>query len=280
MGKLKTFSQFLESTSKEIVITFGQFQPPTVAHGKLLDKVFREANNSPYRIYQSQKQNPQTDPLNHTEKVKLMRLIFPRHARNIIEDSSVDSILDAAIKVYKDGFSRLIFVTGSDKVLQVSKLLQKNNGVNFDFPDGIEVVSNGEADPDSNSIEALKMIQDGNFQGFIKAIPPGHEDAVVTFNLFRKRMGLKEITNFREHVQLAPVSNIREKFVRGETLLIGDSAKVISTGETVKIIERGPNFIVTESTNKTTKKRWLKDVEPLNECQEHNQWLKELEKLS
>ena len=57
------------STEGSIAITFGRFNPPTVGHEKLLDRVSREAQGGDYRIYVSQSEDPQKNPLSPQEKV-------------------------------------------------------------------------------------------------------------------------------------------------------------------------------------------------------------------
>ena len=274
MGNVKTFRQFLEAVTKEIVVTFGRFNPPTVGHEKLLDAVASEASgNTNYQIYASQTSDPKKNPLQYEEKIKIMRQMFPRHARNIIQDESIKTVLDIAAKAYKDGFTRFVLVVGGDRVAEFSKLLNKYNGVKqstaekyYEFPE-LEVVSAGQRDPDSDDavegMSASKMRQaavDEDLQSFSKGIPATYKDKLGLFNLVRSRMGLEEVKKFREHVQLSPLSQIRESFVRGEVFKVGDSVR-IKGGEIVQIIKRGPNFLVTEDN----RKHWLKDVEPIME---------------
>jgi hypothetical protein len=275
MGNIKTFSQFVEAATKEITVTFGRFNPPTVGHGKLLDKT-ASVGRTGYRIYASHSVDAQKNPLQYEEKVKLLRKMFPQHARSIILDKKVNTILDIASKAYADGFTRLNVVVGSDRVDEFERLLNKYDGVKmangyYSFPDGIVIVSAGERDPDAEGVEGMsasKMREaaaKGNFKEFSKGLPHGFGDATEVFNLLRKRMGLKETVDFRTHIQLPQVSETREKFVKGEALLIGERVMVSATGEAVRVIERGPNFVVTESADKLTKKRWLKDVMTLKE---------------
>jgi nicotinic acid mononucleotide adenylyltransferase len=54
MGAMKSFKQYNEAKEKEVVFTFGRFNPPTIGHGKLIDKVASLASGNDYRIYASQ----------------------------------------------------------------------------------------------------------------------------------------------------------------------------------------------------------------------------------
>ena len=278
MGQIKTFKQFVEATVKEITVTFGRFQPPTIGHSKLINAVASEAAGGTYKIYASQSTDSDKNPLHYSEKVKLMRQMFPKHARNIVEDTSIKTIFDVAVKAYKDGFTRFVLVVGQDRVSEFSKLLQKYEGQKlrndgyYDFPAGIEVVSAGDRDPDSDDevegMSASKMrqaVRDNDLRSFSKGLPHGFEDAIGIFNLLRKRMGLKESTTFREDIKLSPLSSIREAYVKGEVFNVGDSVR-LKGGDVVRIVKRGPNFLVTEDN----KKRWITDVEPITEGWAHD----------
>lgn len=270
MSHLKSFRQFLEATVKEITVTFGRFNPPTIGHEKLLNAVASRATDA-YKIYVSQSTDENKNPLHYSEKIKLMRSLFPKHARNIIEDESIKTIFDVAVKAYKDGFARFVLIVGEDRVDDFSNLLKKyqgqkqKNGSFYDFPSGIDVVSAGDRDPDSDFVEGMsasKMRQaarDGDLVSFSKGLPKGYNDSIFAFNLVRKRMGLKETVNFREHVQLTPLSSIREAYVRGEIFNVGDPVR-LKGGEVLQIMERGPNFLVTNDS----KKHWLQDIEAIN----------------
>jgi len=276
MGNIKSFRQFLEATVKEITVAFGRFNPPTTGHEKLLNAVASEAAGGTYRIYASQSTDEKKNPLHYSEKIKLMRTMFPKHARNIIEDKSIKSIMDIAAQAYQDGFTRFVLVVGEDRVLGFSELLQKydgqkqKNGSYYDFPGGIEVVSAGHRDPDADDVEGMsaskmrQAVQTGDLKAFATGLPQGFEDTIDLFNLLRRRMGLKEVTNFREHVQLNSLSPIREAYVRGEVFNIGDSIR-LKGGQILQIIKRGPNFLVTEDN----KKHWLSDVEAIHEGWAH-----------
>ena len=52
--KLLSFTdKFYEAKTKTITFTFGRFQPPTIGHEKLFDKVKKVAGRNPFRIYSS-----------------------------------------------------------------------------------------------------------------------------------------------------------------------------------------------------------------------------------
>ena len=68
--------------------------PPTIGHEKLLDAIAKAAGSNPYKIYLSQSQDEDKNPLGYKEKVKIARKMFPRHARNILVDKGAKNLLD------------------------------------------------------------------------------------------------------------------------------------------------------------------------------------------
>ena len=242
-----------------MVFTFGRFNPPTIGHGKLLAKVASLATGNDYRIYASQSNDAKKNPLQYKEKIKVMRKMFPKHGRNIIEDKNAKTALHIASILHDQGFTKITMVVGSDRIKEFEKLLKQYNGSKgrhgfYDFKDGIEIASAGERDPDAEGVSGMsasKMRQaaiDGDFKLFSKGLPKAYGEDMTLFNLIRKRMGLKEMTNFRKHIQLPELSETREKYIAGEIFNVGDKAYVGELQVTIR--ERKSNFIIDEEGDK------------------------------
>ena len=263
---IKGFKQYTEQAVKPVVFTFGRFNPPTTGHLKLLDKVAAVAKGNDYRIYASQSTDKKKNPLQYKEKVQFMRKMFPKHGRNIVINTKVKTALDIASELYDEGYNKLIMVVGGDRVASFQKLLDQYNDVKsrhgyYNFIEGIQVVSAGERDPDAEGVtgmSASKMraaAMAGDFKSFQLGLPKGYSDGVTLFNTLRKRMGLREISDFREHVQLDKISDLREAYARGEVFNEGDIV-FGKLNEEIRIKERKPNFIVDSKGNK----HWITDL--------------------
>ncbi len=251
---VKGFKEFNEEKTREVTFTFGRFNPPTVGHGKLLAKVASIATGNDYKIYASKSNDAKKNPLQYSEKIKVMRKMFPKHGRNIVDDKSI-SVLHAAASLYSQGYTKAKFVVGSDRVKEMSSLLNKYNGVKaahglYDFDGGIEVVSAGDRDPDAEGVSGMsasKMRQaaiDGDFKSFSKGLPKEYGEDMSLFNLIRKRMGLKEMVNFRKHIQLPTLSEKRERYISGEIFNTGDRVTCQKTNHNFTIAERYSNYVV------------------------------------
>ena len=256
---IQSFKQFKEATEKSVVFTFGRFNPPTTGHEKLMKKVTSLAKGNDYKIFASQSNDAKKNPLGYKEKVQLLRKIFPKYGRNIVYDKKIKNSLDALVYLYKQGYTKVTMVVGADRVPDFKKLLNKYNGEKsrhgyYDFSDGINIVSAGERDPDSDDVSGMsasKMraaAQSGDFKSFAKGLPDNYGDKIGVFNLLRSRMGLKEMTNFRTHIELA-TTDLREKYVAGEVFNEGDEF-LNEHGNVLVVLERKSNFIIGSDENK------------------------------
>jgi len=269
---INSFKNYLVEEEKTVFFTFGRMNPPTTGHEKLLDKLSRKAGRNPYKIYLSQSQDRKKNPLSYGEKIKYARKMFPRHARQIILDNKVKSVFNILTRLYDEGFKNVSMVVGSDRLNEFDILLNKYNGKKsthgfYNFS-RINVVSAGERDPDSDNIDGMSASKmraaasEGDFVSFSQGLPKNvsNPNAKALYNSVRKGMGLKEQKEFKNHVQLKTVSNIREKYIKGNLYNINDTVVIKETDEIAKIKRLGSNYVIIESGGKMFRK-WLNDIE-------------------
>lgn len=274
---INRFSEYLVEEEKVGYLVFGRMNPPTIGHGKLLDKLAKTSGRSPYRIYLSQSADGKNNPLTYSDKVKYARKMFPRHARSIIIDKKVITPFHALSAMYNAGFKKVVMVAGSDRVKEYDLRLNKYNGKKgthgfFNFEGGVKVVSAGQRDPDGTGAEGASGTKQRGYaksndftgfsQGLTKAI--SNPDAKKMFNAVRSGMGLKEEHEFKRHIQLETVSETREAFVKGELFELGEQVIIKSTSEVGKITVIGSNYVIVETSDKTTR-QWLDAVEKIVE---------------
>ena len=274
---INRFSEYLVEEEKVGYLVFGRMNPPTIGHGKLLDKLAAVAGRAPYRIYLSQSNDKKDNPLTYSDKVKFARKMFPRHARSIIIDKKVITPFHALSAMFDAGFKKVIMIAGSDRVKEYDLRLNKYNGKKgnhgfYNFDSGVKIVSAGQRDPDGKGAEGASgtkqrgYAQSNDFtafsQGLSKAI--SNPDAKKMFNAVRNGMGLKEENEFKRHIQLKTVSETREAFVKGELFELGEQVIIKKTSEVGKITLIGSNYVIVETSDKTTR-QWLDAVEKIVE---------------
>jgi 5'(3')-deoxyribonucleotidase len=181
------------------VFAFGRFNPPTIGHQKLLNKVMSTAQQVDGKgyVFLSQKQNNKTDPLSFQEKQSYIQQFYPGL---VIGDPSVKTIIQALQKIQNEGRTRVVMIAGSDRVQEFEKLLNQYNGKPdkagnqlYQF-DKIDVVSAGERDPDSDDVsgasasKAREFASTGEQKAFEKIILGGNNGKKL-YDLLQTRLG-------------------------------------------------------------------------------------------
>ena len=269
---IRSFKNYLIEEEKPVYFTFGRMNPPTIGHEKLMNKLSSLSAKNPYRIYLSQSQDKAKNPLDYKSKIKLARKMFPKHARQILSDKGVKTAIEAAVKLYNEGFKKIVMVVGSDRITEFDTLLNKYNGKKarhgfYNFQT-INVVSAGDRDPDADGasgMSASKMrtaAKQNDFTSFAQGLPKSvsNSEAKNTFNQIRKAMGLKEQKEFKNHIQLKPVSETRENYISGELFNEGDMVIIKETGQVANVKHLGSNYVILQDTSR----KWLHDVKKVN----------------
>jgi hypothetical protein len=186
-------------------------------------------------------------------------------------------MFDLMTKLYDEGFNRVNLVAGSDRVAEYESTLNKYNGVKgrhgfYNFEGGVNIISAGERDPDSDgasgmSASKLRAYASANdLAAFSKGIPKGFKDGQALFNDVRKGMGLKESHDHRQHLQLQTVSEEREAYIQGELFEKGDTVAIKESDEVGTVVMLGSNYLIIEMTDGKKLRKWLTDVEKLEEA--------------
>ena len=269
---IKNFSQYLVEEEREVYFTFGRMNPPTIGHGKVMDTLSSKSGKADYKVYVSQSQNPKKDPLTYSQKVKHIRKMFPKHARQVMMDKKVKNVFDVAASLYDQGYRNVNMVVGADRITEFKTLLNKYNGVKarhgfYNFK-RINIISAGARDPDAEGVEGMSASKQranataNDFVSFSQGVPKtmSNKDARSLFNDVRKGMGLKEERSFKNHVELTPVSETREQYVQGNLYQVGDSVVIKETEELGTVSFLGSNYVIVECGDKKYRK-WLDAVE-------------------
>jgi hypothetical protein len=277
---LPSFKQYLVEEEREIFFTFGRMNPPTIGHGKLLDALNSKSGKNPYKVFLSQSQDPKKNPLTYQQKVKHVRKMFPAHARNVLLNMNIKTVFDAATNLYGQGFKRITMVVGSDRVTEFKTLLEKYNGVKgrhgfYNF-ERINVASAGERDPDAEGVEGMSAskqrdnAQNNDFTRFSQGVPKNmsNKDAKRLFNDVRSGMGLKETSNFKQHIEFQSVSEEREKFIQGQLYEPGDRVIVKESQQTGRIYRLGTNYVIVSLDEGRITRQWIDGIEKIDDIDE------------
>ena len=265
-----------EARRKSLAFTFGRFNPPTIGHEKLINKV-ASVRADDYRIYLSRSEDPKKNPLPARDKLAIMKQMFPRHARKIVINTT-NMILDICTELHKQGITEIFMVVGSDRVREFETIINKYNNVKsrhgyYNF-DNINVLSAGERDPDAEGatgMSASKMraaAAKGDLASFKKGLPSG-VDADKLMKQVRK--GMKLAANYIYMKKAQPIASmeefeqqqIRDLYIRDQIFNIGDEVDYVKEDIKGKVQRKGTNYIVLEDSNNNLHKAWIWDCIPV-----------------
>lgn len=180
-----------EAKNDTVVFTFGRFNPPTIGHEKLVQRVTDVAAeaNADHVIYLSQTHKPKKDPLSWKDKTSLFKKMFP--GVNVGTDTAVKNPY-MALEALGAKYDNVIMVVGADRAEQFDKEMRKYlEGYGIE---NFTVVNAGFRDPDAEGVEGMSaskaraLAVEGDFEGFSQALPSTINNATkkVTYNKIRK----------------------------------------------------------------------------------------------
>ena len=271
IDSLKT--EAVGTPKKHIAFTFGRFNPPTIGHEKLINKVASVGAND-YLIVPSGSQDPKKNPLKVNDKIRVMKSMFPRHASKIKQITGARTAIEVVNKLNGKA-NEITMVVGSDRVREFETLLNKYNGVqargtNYEF-DKINIVSAGERDPDAEGamgMSASKMraaAQSNDLKSFKQGLPTSFRDKDKLFGLIRKGMNLAAGYTGPGIGTYQPIASVesftkwhlRDLYIREQLFNINDSVEDQEQEITGKVIRRSTNYVVLEDNNSNLHKCWI-----------------------
>lgn len=189
--RLFELAQLTENKNDTVVFTFGRFNPPTVGHEKLVNKVLAVAQgtNADHVIFLSQTQKPKKDPLFWSDKLNLFHQMFPE--ANVSTNREVKNPY-GALMTLGEKYDNVIMVTGADRVdtfrTGMAPYLDEYGIKNF------EVVSAGVRDPDATGVEGVSaskaraLAVEGDFKAFAQTMPDSINNATkkIVYNKIRQ----------------------------------------------------------------------------------------------
>ena len=260
-------------TKGTLTLAFGRFNPPHAGHLQLMDIAAQsaEAEGSDYIIVPSRTQDKKKNPLDADTKISMMRSMFPQHSERIMNDPSNRSIFDVLKRAHNDGYANVRIVAGQDRVKEFDKLSQSYNGALYQF-DGLEVISSGDRDPDSDGVEGLSSSRmrlaamEGDFKTFRSGLPEDipRKQAMALFDTVRQGMGVDQVDECWNIWEIAPKEdpqNLREAYITKQVFNIGDLVENLNNGLIGRIIRRGANHLICVTEDKIMFKSWIKDVQ-------------------
>lgn len=153
------------------MFTFGRFNPPTIGHQKLVEKI--KSTSGDHFIFLSHTVNHKTDPLAYEVKRRFVELFFKDIT---VGAANTRTIIQVLQKLQTMGYTDITMVVGSDRVDSFSTLLRKYNGIEYQF-NSITVMSAGLRDPDGDDVSSISAsvqrdaVKQNNYKKFVIGVP-------------------------------------------------------------------------------------------------------------
>lgn len=187
---------------KSVVVAFGRFQPPTIGHQLLVDKVVETAKRlgADHAMFSSRTNDPKKNPLTPRQKFKWLKRLFP--TGNFKDIPAIRTPVDMLYWLAERGYDSVYLVGGEDRAgnyKEFANLMSKRGAERLKLK-SFKVVNAGARDPDARGVQGMsasKMraaVQAGNMKAFARGLPRGANtaDARALFAEVKKGMTMKE----------------------------------------------------------------------------------------
>ena len=176
------------------IFTYGRFNPPTMGHDVLVNKLKSIASGDPVFVFTSQSNDPNRNPFDYKTKTKIMKKAF--RGVTVVDSPKIRNMFDA-IEMLGKKYDEIVMVVGSDRVQSISRSAVKSAakmGIKM------SVQSAGERDPDaegSKGMTASKMraaAARDDYSAFMKGCPASlsKKDCLSMFKDLKSAMGITE----------------------------------------------------------------------------------------
>ena len=189
----KKYIQDLED-EKSVVYTFGRMNPPHRGHQALWEFVAKQAHKikADGIIFTSLSTNTKKNPLSYQDKLQAIKHVLPRGV-TISNDTSLKNTFQIAEKLVKDGYTKIQFIIGSDRIGDFDSLHKyvkewSNNKTTIDIISfsGTSRIGN------YSGTRMRELVKLDDFEGFNKDLPKGFSknEAWKLFNKVKDGLGL------------------------------------------------------------------------------------------
>ena len=176
------------------IFTYGRFNPPTMGHDVLIDKLKSIAKGDRVFVFTSQSNDPKRNPLDYKKKTSYMKKAF--RGVTVIDSPKIRNMFDAITMLGKN-YDEIVMVVGGDRVESIKRSAVKSAkkmGINM------SVQSAGARDPDaegSKGMSASKMraaAARDDYSAFMVGCPAslGKKDCLNLFRDIKAAMGVNE----------------------------------------------------------------------------------------
>lgn len=243
---MKNIKVFLEEQDLKdtVVFAFGRFQPPTIGHQILVQRVISETRkrSADGYIFLSSTHDKKNNPLTPERKLFWFKKIFKQ---NEIEVKLGKTFLES-MKEFNGKYRNVVMICGSDRVDEFKKILDKYNKDLYDFK-SIVVLSCGVRDGDTEA---------SNSSGTMVRNAARSGNTIIVQN------NVPNLTHDEVNVLIDELVNKyttqRESYIQGDYLTLNE---IVSDKDGIyKILKMGTNYLTLVNELSEIVVKWVNDV--------------------
>ena len=176
------------------IFTYGRFNPPTMGHDVLINKLKSIAGGDAVFVFASQSNDPSRNPFDYKTKTKYMKKAF--QGVTVVDSPKIKNMFDA-IEMLGKKHDEVVMVVGGDRLASIKRSVPasaKRMGIN------LKVVSAGAIDPDAEGAKGMSASKmraaaaRDDYDAFRLGCPKSlsKKDCLQMFKELKKVMNVKE----------------------------------------------------------------------------------------
>lgn len=157
-----------------LVFAFARMNPPTLGHRKLVDRMVEVAEGwegSHALLVMSRTQGDRRNPLSPAIKEHYARLIVRTDRVDTVTATPELPTMMHWLAHLNARYDELVIVCGDDRVKEYWSLLERYQGIDFDWTRARVVSSGPRADGETSATAVRKMVQDLDYKSFQEVYP-------------------------------------------------------------------------------------------------------------
>lgn len=192
----------LNPKTRDIIIAFGRFNPPTTGHARLFARVRDEAErlHADTCIFPSPTLERKRNPLPFRVKTRFLKLLFPD--MYFSENEAIKNPFDALHVLSILGYTRVTIIVGADRAEEFRRIANfirskgDKRSSRYIVLQDYRVVPIIRAD-DMSASKLRTLATSGDFEQFCQGVPSSNKGiARQLFTSVRRHMGIKNFSKF------------------------------------------------------------------------------------
>ena len=172
------------------VYTVGRFQPPTIGHALLIERVKELGNGSAYVFVSSSRSPKDQNPLTVEQKIAALTAMFPSGVTFVNTSTCGGCAGPVAANDYlrKMGYTDITLVAGSDRAATFGSdagMWKKGKDNGIPPPNFVGLIrTEGSGATSMSGTKARALARAGNYEAFVEAVKVGSIDDAATKALY------------------------------------------------------------------------------------------------